>query len=96
VDATAWPFLDPVAGRVMGSAFLGFGFAALFGYMAASWEEVRIFVIGDIIFTLFALVSMLWMMVVHTTIPMLAGLFNAFLFALFLVLYLYSYYVATR
>ena len=96
VDVTGWPFLDPSAGRVMGSAFLGFGFAALFGYRAASWEEVKILVIGDIVFTLFALLSMVWMMIVHTTIPMLAGLFNVFLFGLFFVLFLYSYYAATR
>jgi len=96
VDATGWPFLDPAAGRVMGSAFLGFGFAALFGYRAASWEEVKILVIGDIAFTLFALLSMVWMMIVHTTIPVLAGLFNVFLFGFFFVLFLYSYYVATR
>jgi len=96
VDVAAWPFLDPAAGRVMGSGFLGFGFAALFGYRAASWEEVKIVVIGDIVFTLFALVSSVWMMIVHTTIPILAGAFNASLFALFFVLFLYSYYVATR
>ena len=95
VSATAWPFLDPAAGRVMGSAFLGFGFAALLGYRAGSWEEVKIIVIADIIFTLFSLVSMVWMMVIHATIPVLAGAFNAFLFALFFVLYLYSYYVST-
>ena len=96
VDATAWPFLDPAAGRVMGSAFLGFGFAALFGYRAASWEEVKIVVICDIVFTLFGLLSMVWMMIVHTDIPALAGWFNAALFGLFFVLFLYSYYVATR
>ena len=95
-DVTAWPFFDPTTARVMGSGFLGFGFASLFGYRAASWEEVKIVVIGDIVFTLFGVLSMVWMMAVHTTIPLLAGLFNTSLFAIFFVLFLYSYFVATR
>lgn len=95
-DVTAWPFFDPTTARVMGSGFIAIGIASLFGYRAASWEEVKIVVICDIVFTLFGLLSMVWMMIVHTTIPALAGWFNAALFGLFFVLFLYSYYVATR
>lgn len=92
--ATGWPFFDPVAGRVMGSAFLALGFASLYGYRAATWEEVKIVVIADIIFTLLSIICNVWMMIVHTTIPVLVGWFNVSLFAFFFVLFLYSYYLA--
>ena len=96
MTSTGWPFLDPAAGRIMGSMFIGFGVASLFGYRAASWEEVKIIVLADITWTLFGTVAMVWMMLVHTTIPALAGWFNAILVAIFLVLFLYSYLKATR
>ena len=96
VDAVAWPFLDPAAARVMGSAFIAFGITSLFGFRAASWEEVKLVVIGEIVFTLFGLLSMVWVMAVHATIPALIGWLYALLFALFFVLFLYSYFVATR
>jgi hypothetical protein len=95
-DVTAWPFFDPTTARVMGSGFLAVGIASLFGYRTASWEEVKIVVICDLVFTLFGMLSMVWMMAVHATIPMLAGLFNTSLFAIFFILFLYSYFVATR
>ncbi|MFW9886522.1 MAG: hypothetical protein ACFFEX_19210 [Candidatus Thorarchaeota archaeon] len=95
-DLTAWPFFDPTTGRVMGSGFLAFAITSLFGYMATSWEEVRIIVLGEIVFTLFSLVAMVWMMAVYATIPLLAGVFNTSLFAIFFILFLYSYYIATR
>ena len=93
-DAAGWPFNDPAATRGLGSAFIGFAITSLFGYRAASWEEVKIVVLGEIVFTLFGLLSMVWVMVVHTTIPALLGWFYALIFALFFVLFLYSYFVA--
>ncbi len=95
-DAVGWPFNDPAATRGLGSAFIGFAITSLFGYRATSWEEVKIVVIGEIVFTLFGLLSMVWMMVVHATIPALFGWLYAILFAVFFVLFLYSYFVATR
>lgn len=93
-DAVGWPFLDPGAARGLGSAFIGFGITSLFGYRAASWEEVKLVVIGEIVFTLFGLLSMIWVMVLHVTIPLLIGALYALLFALFFVLFLYSYITA--
>ena len=95
VDSTGWPFLDPVAGRIMGSLFIGFGAAALFGYRAASWDEVKIVVLANIVWGIFGVISMFWMMIAHPTIP-IVGWFNTGMICLFTVLFVYSYYVATR
>jgi len=93
-EAVGWPFDDPAATRGLGSAFIGFAITSLFGYRTTSWEEVKIVVIGEIVFTLFGLLTMVWMMVVHTTIPVLAGWLYALIFAVFFVLFLYSYFTA--
>ena len=92
VTATGWPFLDPVTGRVVGAMFLGWAFTSLFGYRATEWSEVKIVVIGDIIWTLFASVAFVWMMAIHPTIPILAiGLYLS-LSVLFFIMFLYAYY----
>lgn len=91
-SATGWPFLDPTAGRIMGSMFLGYGLASLCGYRATDWSEVKIIVIANIIWCLFGSVSMVWMMAIHPTIPVLVGGFYVFLMVLFFILFLYAYY----
>jgi hypothetical protein len=96
VDATGWPFFDPVAGRVMGSLFIGFSVTAILGYRAASWEEVKIIVLADITWGIFAVISMVWMMLVYTTIPALANWFNVIVAGIFILLFLYAYFKVTR
>ena len=88
---TGWPFLDPVAGRVLGSMFLGWAFTSLFGYRATDYSEVKILVLGEIIWTLFASISFVWMMAIHATIPLLVGGFYLFVAVLFFILFLYAY-----
>lgn len=88
---TAWPYLDPVAGRVIGAMFLGYGFASFFGYRATDWSEVKIIVIADIVWCLFASIAFVWMMAVDATLPIMAvGLYLS-LCVIFFILYLYAY-----
>jgi hypothetical protein len=88
----AWPFLDPVVGRIMGSMFLGWAFGSLFAYRATEWSEVKAFVVANMVWCLFATVTFVWMMAVHATLPLLVTGFFIFLTALFFILFLYAYY----
>jgi len=90
-DLVAWPWMDPVSGRIMGSLLIGYGVASILGYRATSYEEVKILVVAEIVWCLFALISQLWMIIVYPTIP-LAGWLNVSLFGIFFVLFLYVYY----
>ncbi len=90
-DLVGWPWMDPVSGRIMGSMLIGYGVASILGYRATSYEEVKILVIAEIVWCLFALISQLWMIIVYPTIP-LAGWLNVALFGIFFVLFLYVYY----
>jgi hypothetical protein len=92
VDLTGWPWIDHAAGRVMGSCFIGFSVAALLGYRAESWAEVKIIVLANVTWCLFATISMVWMMAVYPALPIMAAGLNLFLVALFFILYLYAYY----
>jgi tryptophan-rich sensory protein len=94
VDVVAWPFLDPYAGRVMGSLFLGFGVASLLGYKASTWEEVKILVLADIVWGIFVTISMIWMIIVYPSAPILVAGFELILAAFFVVLFLYCYFKA--
>ena len=94
--ATAWPFLDPVAGRIMGSMFFGWAFGALFAYRASEWSEVKIIVIADIVWGLFGILTFVWMMAIHPTIPLLVGGFYLLLTALFFILFLWQFYIHNR
>ncbi|MFW9920704.1 MAG: hypothetical protein ACFFED_13960 [Candidatus Thorarchaeota archaeon] len=94
VDVMAWPYLDPYAGRVMGSLFLGFAAAGFLGYRAATWEEVKILVLADIVWTLFGTLSMIWMIIAYPSAPILVSGFELALVAFFMVLFLYCYFKA--
>lgn len=86
---TGWPE-EPASIRVLGSFLLMLSVAAILAYRAESWQEVELYVIIVIVWTLLATIGMVWNMLVMT-LP-IAGWFNAGLTALFLVLYLYVYY----
>ena len=89
--ATAWPFLDPVAGRVMGSMFFGYAFGALFCYRATEWSEVKIMVLANIVWCILATVAMAWMMAIHATIPLLVGGLYLVLPLIFFILFLWQF-----
>ncbi len=92
VDVTAWPFLDPYAGRIMGSMFIGFAITGYLGYKASSWEEVRILVYADITWAILASISMIWMIIAYPSAPILVSGFDLLLGVLFMILFLYSYF----
>ena len=87
--------VDPVAGRVMGSLFLGFGFGSLFAYRASSWEEVRILVLADLIWCVLCTIAMVWMMLVYPTLPV-SGWLEGALVAFFAVLFAYAYFTTNE
>lgn len=86
----AWPWLDPYVGRVIGAMTIAWAMASALGYRAASWEQVEIIVIQDVIGSVLLLVGSVWMMFAYPTIP-IAGWLMTGLFGLFVVLFLYAY-----
>ena len=74
----AWPYLDPVTGRVLGAAFLGFAVASLLAWRETKWESVKIvvqmeiawLVIGTAVhfFSIFTLSGLPFMIFVQTAI----------------------------
>lgn len=95
VDLTGWPFYDPMAGRVLGAAFIGLAIGSLWGYRATSWEQVEVYVTALVVMGIFGSAGMVWMMLAHATIP-IAGWLTTIIQIFLMVLFVYSYYVAKR
>ena len=93
VDLVGWPYFDPSVDRVMASLMFGFGVTSLLGFKADSYEKVEIVVIGEIVYSIFGTIAMLWFMLADPIAPMI-GWALAALPVIFLVLFGYSYYIA--
>ena len=93
VDLIGWPYYDPSVDRVMASLMFGFGVTSLLGFRADSYEKVEIVVIGEIVYSIFGTIAMIWFMLTEPAAPMI-GWALAALPVLFLVLFGYSYYIA--
>jgi hypothetical protein len=48
-DFIAWPYLDPVIGRVLGAAFIGFAASSLLAWRETEWIKVKIIVQMEIV-----------------------------------------------
>jgi hypothetical protein len=76
--------------RLVGAAILGFATSSIFAYMAQGWREVRIVVLGELVFTLLAALLSLWL-VLDGTWPA-AGWLNVAIMALFFLAFGYFYW----
>ena len=86
---TGWP-LELGAGRVLGAAIMALALGSLLAYRAASWEQVELFVIMQILWNILGLVAMLWAYATMT-LPIATWLIVGLL-ALVLILFIYVYY----
>ncbi len=86
----AWPYLDPITGRVLGAVFLGFAAAMLLAWRETEWESVKIIVQMEIVWLAIGLAVHIWAILTEVFILMLwvqAGLLIFFLGA-----FIYFYY----
>ena len=88
---TGWPYLDPVAGRIMGAALVGFSLGSLLAWRETEWESVKILV----------QVEIAWLGVGTVTAFICAFLFPVpwviwviiIIFLIFLFAFSYFYYI---
>jgi hypothetical protein len=97
VTVAGWfnmPLTDEPYMRLIGAAILGFSATSLVGFQAHSWEEVRIVVQGEFVWTGLAAMLSLWL-VLDGTWPV-AGWLNFGLMALFFIAFGYYYWREER
>ena len=89
-----WTPLDPLMTSFMGAALLALGVSSAFGYRAAHWEDVRILVIADAVFTVTGVVAALYYLL-FAGAPLFAWV-PALLWGLFAVAWIVFYVQATH
>ncbi len=55
-----WPIQEPVAYRLIGAAILGFAASSWFAYHEVPWENVKIVVEMEMVWTILGTLVMLW------------------------------------
>ena len=89
-----WTPLDPLMTSFMGAALLALGVSSAFGYQAAHWEDVRILVIAEAVFTVTGTVTALYYLLLVGA-PLFAWV-PALLWGLFAVAWIVLYVQATH
>jgi hypothetical protein len=85
----SWPMPDPDIWRTLGAATLGFTASSWFAYRATKWEQVKIVVQAEIVWTILYTLVMLWGLL-FAGLPTIAWL-NAVLMAGFAAAFCYFY-----
>ena len=91
VEIVAWPYLDPVTGRVLGAVFLGFAVASLLSWRETKWESVKIIVQMEITWLALGTAVHFWAIFTDPLLPFMIFLQTAILLV-FLVAFIYFYY----
>ncbi len=91
VEIVAWPYLDPVTGRVLGAVFLGFAVASLLSWRETKWESVKIIVQMEITWLAIGSAVHFWAIFTDPLLPFMIFLQTAILLV-FLVAFIYFYY----
>lgn len=81
---------DP-AWRIVGAAMIGFGMSSWWGFRAISWEQVRIIVEAEVVWTLLAAIVVAWVVMMNMMPPI--GWLMVAIFLIFAVAF--GYYLAT-
>ncbi len=90
VEVTGWPYLDPIAGRVLGAAFIGFGMASLLCWRETEWTKVKITVQMEITWLIVAIVAQFW--IVFTLGLPIMGWVNVVIMLVFCIAFSWFYY----
>ncbi len=88
LEAIQWP-VEVSISRSFGSLFIALGITSLLAFREESFERVEILVLAEILLTLLGLIAVIWNMLTMT-LPVIGWAF-AGLYALFFILFLYSY-----
>ncbi len=90
VGVVGWPYLDPIAGRILGAVFLGLAAASLLSWRETKWESVKIVVQMEIVWLALAIVVHVWAAL--TDVFILILWFQMGLLIFFLGAFIWFYY----
>jgi hypothetical protein len=86
---TNWDPIDPAFAHTMGAALLGLAVSSYLGFRASTWDQVRIIVMQEIVFTILGALAGLYL-VFTVGAPAMIWM-NILIFAVFAGLWVYFY-----
>jgi hypothetical protein len=90
VVATNWPYLDPVAGKMLGSILFPWAIIAIKAYKEADqWEKIENTVLFIALFSIVALIASIFSQIAYNLPPV--NIINIIIFAVFAILNLHIY-----
>ncbi len=89
-----WAPADPVMTAFMGAALLALGVSSLLGYRAEHWEDVRILVMLEVVFTVTGTLAAVYYLLIGSA-PLFAWV-PAILWGVFAVVWIVQYLLAMR
>lgn len=90
VELIQWPYLDPVVGRLLGAALIGFGATSLLAWRETEWIKVKLVVQMEIVWCAIASVILL-VSVFFFPLPLFTWI-NISIFIFFLIVFTRYYF----
>lgn len=88
-DLVGYSIIDKGSFRLIGAASLALGSGSFFGYRSKDWEKVKLIVLIELVWLVFANGAMLYWLIFES--GPIAGWLIEVMFICFLVAFLYSY-----
>ncbi len=90
VAATNWPYLDPVAGRMLGSIFTALAIICIKAFKEAEeWEKIENIVLFQALFCIFALIMSIYCQIAFNLPPV--AIVNIIIYVVFAILNIHIY-----
>ena len=91
IELIAWPFPDPVTGRVLGALFLGVAAGSLLSWRETKWESVKIVVQMEIVWLMIGIAVHFFAIFAYPGLPFMIWV-QAAILIFFFVAFLWFYY----
>ncbi len=97
VDFIGWPYLDPVVGRLLGGALIGFAASSLLAWRETEWIKVKIVVQMEIVWCALGGITLLVSLFVPSfyALPLFTWV-NIIIFLFFLIVFIWFYFQHER
>ena len=92
-DFIEWPYLDPVVGRLLGGALVGFAASSLLAWRETDWSKIKLIIQMEIVWCAIGSITLLVTMFtpIFSPLPIFTWV-NIIVFIFFLIVFTWYYF----